>query len=130
LYIDYQSKNLFQKYYLVIDFLRHLLFNIIFAAFYENPILQFCLFFFIQILFQINLITLNPFKTNLLFILACMYELLGDIALINTLILYIFYRTKYNNIKNKMLIGNINIIFFVKKKNYIISLKDIYFLFF
>jgi len=61
------------------------------------------------------LITLNPFKTNLLFILTCIYELLGNAALINAIILYIFYRKKYNNIENKMFIGNINISFFLKK---------------
>jgi len=44
-----------------------------------------------------------------------MYELLGDIALINATILYILYRKKYNNIENKILIGNINYYFFKKK---------------
>jgi len=110
----------------VIDFLRHLLFNISFFFFFENPILQFCLFFFIYIIFQIILITFNPFKTKLLFILTCIYELLGDIALINAIILYILYRKKNNNIKNKMFIGNI-FIFFLKKKNYYNCLLHIFF---
>jgi len=96
LHTDFKQHNKLCRFFIVIDYFRHIIININFALLYKHTLAQLIILSVIQVSLFILLIFSKPFEIKLSYYITIAFEILINIAVVSSMILY--FLDKSNNL--------------------------------
>ena len=105
LHLDLRSEKIWQRYFVLFDYLRQIILSILAVIFYFSAFSQILLINLLNILFIFYYILAFPFKSKLLFFLSLISEIITECALLSALGLAILDRNADYDEYKRMKLG-------------------------